>query len=151
MGLALTGCDDFLDYTPTAVVNEEQAMSDPEGMVTSAYAMLGDCYFEYPFNLFAYGDITSDDCMKGGGQINDTEYWALDTWVSVTPSMPGLSDQLWYRLYCAVSRCNRAIISLNRYGVSVLGEETTRQRLAEVKFLRAHFYFKLVNLYRQVP
>lgn len=65
--------------------------------------------------------------------------------------MPGLSDQLWYRLYCAVSRCNRAIISLNRYGVSVLGEETTRQRLAEVKFLRAHFYFKLVNLYRQVP
>ena len=74
MGLALTGCDDFLDYTPTAVVNEEQAMSDPEGMVTSAYAMLGDCYFEYPFNLFAYGDITSDDCMKGGGQINDTEY-----------------------------------------------------------------------------
>lgn len=51
MGLALTGCDDFLDYTPTAVVNEEQAMSDPEGMVTSAYAMLGDCYFEYPFNL----------------------------------------------------------------------------------------------------
>lgn len=151
MGLALTSCNDFLDYTPTAVIDEEQAMSDPEGMVTSAYAMLGDCYFEYPFNLFPYGDITSDDCMKGGGQISDTEYWALDTWVSLTPSMPGLSDQLWYRLYCAISRCNRAIISLNRYGESALGAETTRQRLAEVRFLRGHFYFKLISLYRQVP
>ena len=151
MGLALTSCNDFLDYTPTAVVNEDQAMSDPEGMVTSAYAMLGDCYFEYPFNLFPYGDVTSDDCMKGGGQINDTEYWALDTWVSVTPSMPGLSDQLWYRLYCAISRCNRAIISLNRYGERVLGAETARQRMAEVKFLRAHFYYKLLTVFRQVP
>lgn len=151
IGLAFTGCNDFLDYTPTAVIDEDQAMSDPEGMVTSAYAMLGDCYFEYPFNLFPYGDITSDDCMKGGSGISDTEYWALDSWSSLTPSMPGLSDQLWYRLYCAVSRCNRALISLDRNGESVLGEETTRQRKAEVKFLRAHFYYKLINIYRQVP
>lgn len=149
--IALCGCNDFLDYTPTAVVDEETAMADPDGMVTSAYAMLGDCYFEYPFNLFPYGDITSDDCMKGGGSITDTDYWALDTWVSLTPSMPSLSDQLWYRLYCAISRCNRAIIALNRNGESVLGAETNRQRMAEVKFLRAHFYYKLISLYRQVP
>lgn len=43
LGLSLTSCEDFLDYTPTAVVDEEQAFSEPEKMVNSAYAMLGDC------------------------------------------------------------------------------------------------------------
>ena len=45
LGLSLTSCEDFLDYTPTAVVDEEQAFSEPEKMVNSAYAMLGDCWY----------------------------------------------------------------------------------------------------------
>ena len=45
MTLSLTGCNDFLDYTPTAVVDEDKAFSDPEKMVNSAYAMLGDCWY----------------------------------------------------------------------------------------------------------
>ena len=35
LGLSLTSCEDFLDYTPTAVVDEEQALSEPEKMVNS--------------------------------------------------------------------------------------------------------------------
>ena len=57
MGLALTSCNDFLDYTPTAVIDEEEAFMHPEEMVTAAYAMLGDCWYTYPFNLFPYGDV----------------------------------------------------------------------------------------------
>lgn len=30
LGLSLTGCNDFLDYTPTAVVDEDKAFSEPE-------------------------------------------------------------------------------------------------------------------------
>lgn len=67
--LAFAGCDDYLDYKPTAVVDEDKAFSDPEGMVTSAYAMLGDCWYTYPFNLWPYGDLASDDCLKGGSGI----------------------------------------------------------------------------------
>ena len=29
MGMTLAGCNDFLDYTPTAVVDEDKAFSDP--------------------------------------------------------------------------------------------------------------------------
>ena len=47
----LSGCNDFLDYKPTAVVDEEKAFSDPEAMTNSAYAMLGDCCDQSPFNL----------------------------------------------------------------------------------------------------
>ena len=113
------------------MVDEDKAFSEPEAMVNAAYAMLGDCWYTYPFNLFPYGDITSDDCLKGGSGPNDTGYHAFDIWTTLTPT--------------------RALVALEQNGVSVLGEETTRQRVAEVRFLRGHFYYKLLTVFRQVP
>lgn len=150
MTLSLTGCNDFLDYTPTAVVDEDKAFSDPEKMVNSAYAMLGDCWYSYPFILWPYGDLASDDCLKGGGGTGDTGYHDIEVWSSLT-STRGELDELWYRLFCAVSRCNRALVSLEENGNNVLGGQTTTEREAEVRFLRAHFYFKLISVFRQVP
>ena len=49
-----------------------------------------------------------------------------------------------------MSRCNRALVSLREYGDAQLGDKKT-VREAEVRFLRAHFYFKLVQLWYQVP
>ena len=72
LGLTISSCDDFLDYQPTAVIDEETAFSYPDEMVTAAYAMLGDCWYTYPFNLWPYGDLTSDDCLKGGWGTGDT-------------------------------------------------------------------------------
>lgn len=151
MSWSLIGCNDFLDYDPTAVIDEDKAYSDPESMVTAAYAMLGDCWYTYPFNLFPYGDITSDDCLKGGSGTTDTGYHPLEVWSSLTSSSPGEMDELWYRLYCAISRCNRALLALEQYGEDALGSDLTTQRTAEVKFLRAHFYYKLLTVFRQIP
>ena len=151
MGLTLTNCDDFLDYNPTAVVDEDKAFEEPDKMVNAAYAMLGDCWYAYPFNLFPYGDITSDDCLKGGSGTTDTGYHPLEIWPTFTATTPGEMDELWYRLYCAVSRCNRALVALDRNGERILGTRLKECRVAEVKFLRAHFYYKLVTLFRQVP
>ena len=147
----VTSCSDFLDDSPQGVVDQDKAFKLPDDMVNSAYAMLGDCWFSYPFNLFPYGDITSDDCLKGGSGPNDTGYHAMDIWTTLTSTTPGEMDELWYRLYCAVSRCNRALLSLERNGESKLGAETTRQRVAEVKFLRGHFYYKLLTVFRKIP
>lgn len=146
----LSGCNDFLDYKPTAVVDENKAFSDPEAMTNSAYAMLGDCWYQYPFNLWTYGDVTSDDCLKGGSGVNDTDYHPFEIWKNMTSTI-GPLDELWYRLFAAISRCNRALVSLDKYGNSKLGETETKQRIAEVKFLRAHFYYKLITVFRKVP
>lgn len=151
MGTTMTSCDDFLDYQPTAVIDEDTAFEHPEEMVTAAYAMLGDCWYTYPFNLFPYGDITSDDCLKGGSGTGDTNYHHLEIWSSLTSRNPDHMDELWYRLYCAISRCNRALVSLDRNGDAVLGADLANQRRAEVRFLRAHFYYKLITLWYRVP
>ena len=79
-----TSCDDFLDYKPTAVVDEDKAFSEPDKMVNSAYAMLGDCWYSYPFNLWPYGDLSSDDCLKGGGGTGDTGYHDVEIWSTLT-------------------------------------------------------------------
>lgn len=151
VGFSFSSCNDFLDYTPTAVIDEETAFTKPEEMVTAAYAMLGDCWYTYPFNLFPYGDITSDNCLKGGSGTTDTNYHSLEIWSSLTATTPDHMDELWYRLYCAISRCNRALVALEQHGVEELGADVAQQRVAEVKFLRAHFYYKLVTVFRQVP
>lgn len=151
VGFSFSSCNDFLDYTPTAVIDEETAFTKPEEMVTAAYAMLGDCWYTYPFNLFPYGDITSDNCLKGGSGTTDTNYHSLEIWSSLTATTPDHMDELWYRLYCAISRCNRALVALEQHGVEELGADIAQQRVAEVKFLRAHFYYKLVTVFRQVP
>lgn len=151
VGFSFSSCNDFLDYTPTAVIDEETAFTKPEEMVTAAYAMLGDCWYTYPFNLFPYGDVTSDNCLKGGSGTTDTNYHSLEIWSSLTATTPDHMDELWYRLYCAISRCNRALVALEQHGVEELGADVAQQRVAEVKFLRAHFYYKLVTVFRQVP
>ena len=152
----LTSCDktfdNFIDVEPQGVISEDLAMSQPDEMVTSAYAKLGDDWYTYPFNLWPYGDVSSDDAMKGGSGTTDTDYHPVEVWSTLTSSSPGgHMDELWYQLYCSISRCNRALVSLAEYGESKLGKDVTRQREAEVRFLRAHFYFKLVQLWYQVP
>lgn len=148
--LLTASCDDFIDVTPQGTIDEELAMNSPEEMVTSAYAMLGDCWYNYPFNLWPYGDVSSDDCLKGGSGTTDTGYHPMEIWSTLTAT-PGELDELWYRLYCAISRCNRALVSLENTGDEKLGAELKARRVGEVKFLRAHFYFKLITMFRQVP
>lgn len=151
VNVAFTSCNDFIDVEPQGVISEDLAMSQPDEMVTSAYAKLGDDWYTYPFNLWPYGDVSSDDAMKGGSGTTDTNYHPVEVWSTLTASTPDHMDELWYHFYCSISRCNRALVSLAEYGESKLGAETTKIREGEVRFLRAHFYFKLIQLWYQVP
>lgn len=143
-------CNDFIDVPPTGVIDGDTAYQEPEKMVNAAYASLGNCWYTYPFNLWPYGDVSSDDALKGGSGTTDTGYHPMEIWSSLT-STPGELDELWYRLYCNISRCNRALVALRDYGAEKLGEETAARRVAEVRFLRGHSYFKLLTMFRQIP
>ena len=149
--LTATSCDDFLEVKPSGTVDEELAFSDPEGMLTAAYASLGADWYNYPFNLWPYGSLSSDDAMKGGSGTTDTNYHPVEVWSNLTASQPDHMDELWYRLYVSVSRANRAILAIQEYGEEKLGAETAKVRMGEARFLRAHFYFKLIQLWYQVP
>lgn len=148
--LGATSCNDFIDVPPTGVVDGDTAYAQPEEMTTAAYASLGDCWYDCPLNLWTYGDLGTDDCYKGGSGTTDTGYHPMEIYSSLTAT-PGEFDSMWYLLYRAISRCNRALVSLDEHGDEVLGAETAARRRAEVHFLRGHFYFKLLTLFNKIP
>jgi len=134
------------DVKPQGKLDDETAASSPDKLVIAAYAMLGNDWYSYPFNLWPYGDMSADDCLKGGSGENDTGYHPMEIFSTLQPDR-GEFDELWYRLYLAISRCNRALETIN------LAEETDhiKELKAEVRFLRAHFYYKLQQMWYEVP
>jgi len=134
------------DLKPQGTLDEGTAFSSPEKLVTAAYAKLGDDWYSYPFNLWPYGDMSADDCLKGGSGENDTGYHPMEIFSTLQPDR-GEFDELWYQLYSAISRCNRALEAMQNV------EETAniKQLKAETRFLRAHFYYKLQQMWYEVP
>lgn len=145
--LGMTSCENFLDVQPQGILDQNTAYQEPEKMLTAAYATLGNDWYSYPFNLWPYGDMAADDAMKGGSGENDTGYHPMEIWSTLTNDR-GELDELWYRLYFAISRCNRALDSMDQMEKA---EGQYDELRAEALFLRAHFYYKLLTMFYQVP
>lgn len=154
--LTLTSCgDDFLENIPQGSLNDG-VMNSPESvdiLVNAAYASLYGFLEGYhpntlPTNNWTYGEVRSDNAYKGGGGTGDVyDVHLMETFDNTAET--GNLDQKWFLLYCSVSRCNSALRVLN----NVTEEEVPakKERIAEMKVLRSHFYFELVRLFNKVP
>lgn len=146
---ASSSCEDFLDVKLSGVIDGDYAMSHPEEMCIAAYSALGDDYWDCPLNLWPYGDVRSDDAYKGGMNESDNQgYHDMEVCTSLL-STTGNIDGMWYRLYCVISRVNQAIIAVQNADEATYPQKAAR--LPEMRFLRAHFYFKLKTVFRYVP
>ncbi|GJG87523.1 glycan metabolism protein RagB [Gemmatimonadetes bacterium T265] len=150
--LPLAGCDKFLKQDPTGTVSSDQlnTAANLEGMVVAAYANLGNDHFSVPYtSMWPYGDVRSGDSYKGGGGTGDiNEFNSLEQFVFVQPTI-GQFDAMWYRLYVGVGRANDALRRIN--AASAADFPNKLQRQAELRFIRAHFYFMLKELFNRVP
>ena len=88
--------------------------------------------------------VTTGIPIRFGSGENDTGYHPMEIFTTLQPDR-GEFDELWYQLYSAISRCNRAIEAINKM------ETPDAKLLGEVKFLRAHFYYKLQQMWYEVP
>ncbi len=145
LAFAVTSCS-VDDTKPQGMLDQETAFQNPDNIVVAAYAAMGDDWYSYPFNLWPYGDMSADDCYKGGSGLGDTGYHPMEVFSSLTNDR-GEFDELWYRLYVAISRCNGAIQAIQE-GTQ---NDNTTHLLAEARFLRAHFYYKLQQMWYEVP
>ena len=141
---------DFLVVTPENVISEENL--DPEQLVVSAYSGLdyrfntGEFRDDWPFDHapsnWAFSDIRSGDAYKGGGGVGDNPGGGMHALEihQVFPSSENVYN-LWRAVYFGIYRINSAIISLNNDE----GFSNREIRVAELKVLRAHFYFELMK------
>lgn len=153
----LASCsDDFLENTPQGslsdgVMNSTEAI---DLLVNSAYAGLsgftneqGDPWVR-PTSNWSFGEVRADNAYKGGGGEGDIwDIHAMETFQ--VQANNGNLDGKWFNLYSLISRCNTALRVLNDADPEAV---TVRDsRIAEVKVLRAHFYFELVRLFNKIP
>jgi len=153
-GLIILGsCKKALDYTPKGVLSSSDLKSPAaiEGLITAAYAAIGNGDMIGPiYSKWAYGSVRSDDAYKGGGGTGDVgEIDAMEHYNLVTPSMDAFVSRTWKNLFKSISRANVALRAVNSLSDAEFPNKKTR--LAELRFLRAHSYFTMKLLYKNIP
>jgi len=147
----LFSCSDFLDVTPKGVLSDAQ-VSSPEKVdntVNAAYASLGNDHYITPFSLWPYGNVRSGDAYKGGRDEGDIQaFYFMETFKNVKSDF-GEMDALWFQYYVGISRANSALKTLNTLTEADFPKLKIRQ--AECRFIRAHYYFQLKELWKYVP
>lgn len=94
----------------------------------------------------------SDDCVAGGGSSTDQNTWqAMNDMNMLTPAV-GPQGEFWNINFTGVNHAN-LILSKIVGNNSITGLTTALQSryIAEAKFLRAHYYFDLVRIFKNVP
>ncbi len=148
----LSSCTGDLDVTP---IDPSSTMtpSEPE-LYTKCYATMalagntggdGDCDIDrldggttgFVRQLFNANELTSDEAICAWGDPGIPEF-NYDTWGASHPMLEGFYN----RLYTSIAFCNHYLEVCN--GV----DET---RTAEVRFLRALYYYHLMDCFGNVP
>lgn len=93
--------------------------------------------------------IAADECYAGGG--SNTDIPGMQAWNTYTlsPATPNVPNDLWSRNFTGIYRAN---VMLEKTGkVPGLSDDLKSRYIAEMKFLRAYYYFDLVRLFGNVP
>ena len=154
--LFFAGCKKYLDIEPQGTLTLEQ-LNTPDkvdGLVTAAYAAIGNDFWEGPItSMWVYGSVRSDDAYKGGGSVSDVaEYNSYEQYNLTTPvndnSVRGLPTT-WQKAYAAISRANFALNQLESLTPEQMPDKAVRQ--GEARFLRGHMHFLLKVLFKNIP
>ena len=150
--LPMTACDSFLELTPQGIANSDDlnSVDNVEKMVIAAYSALGnDNYQDGMFSPWPYGDLRAGDAYKGGAGTGDMgDFHLFETFVYLRDDNSYL-DKRWYAQYINIARCNDALKRINALSESDYAKKKMRE--AEVRFLRAHFYFEIKIMFKHIP
>lgn len=153
--LFFSSCKKELDYKPTGLLSSADLAaptpSQVEGLVTAAYAAIGNGDMIGPiYSDWAYGSVRSDDAYKGGGGTGDVgEIDAMEHYNLVTPTIDAFIFRTWKNLFKSIGRANVALRAVNTASETDYPQKKERQ--AELRFLRAHSYFIMKKLYKNIP
>ncbi|MDB5109091.1 MAG: RagB/SusD family nutrient uptake outer membrane protein [Mucilaginibacter sp.] len=155
VGIMLSCKKSYLELKPAGQTLETNYYSTPAeayaGLV-AAYSALNtetggiDNTYSNPLGPL---NAASDDCVAGGGSSTDMSTWQdMNDYSLLTPAT-GPQGEFWGINFLGVGRSNLILSKLN--GVPGLAASDLKRYTAEAKFLRAHYYFDLVRLFKNIP
>lgn len=145
----------FLDVTAKGLQLETNYYQTPDqayaGLI-AAYNPLGMQAGPNPGGTYAdpRGPLNSaaDECYTGGGGPTDMNLWQVWNSYTLTAAVGPSQDQ-WDRNYIGINRCNLLLPKIA--GVTGLSTALQTRYIAELKCLRAYYYFDLVRLFGNIP
>jgi hypothetical protein len=139
--IILQGCEKFLEENPLSIETPETYMQTEDGiesLVGSAYLGLRVWYGRE--NGWDYTESGTD--IYGRGYDNRSA--AFCTYSSaLTGEEQDRTAAIWYELYVAVNTCNFILANIDESPVD--DKEFLAARKGEVLFLRAHYYWQIVE------
>lgn len=154
LGLSLTGCNDWLGEDSPGSTKLEDFFTTGETCIQTVNACYSPLAWEYNRTYYSewyFGDIASDDALKGGQNIGDgADAYDIDNFK--TNASNTIVLDYWRAKYMGIARCNLALQEIAKYEPDETLSESRRDCiLGEAYFLRAFYYFQLVRLYGGVP
>lgn len=148
--LLLTACNDFLDERPTGSMITDSKLTSKE----SAFALANSAYMEsrvfdkmtpgWGCNTILLLEYMTGKATSENSQSNYKDFQDL------TVSDRTLYVEDWWRgCYAGIANCNLALQKLDEF--TDLDASLIAGYKAEVKFMRALYYFYLVRIYGDVP
>ncbi|HEY6900219.1 MAG TPA: RagB/SusD family nutrient uptake outer membrane protein [Puia sp.] len=148
MGTVFLGaCSKQLDQQPPSTVTTDKFYSNTNDFnqaVTGAYNQLRD----YPNQVLWMGEMRSDNINAGSDGNRD--------WQGINDFSPNLTTTgfivtAYDNNFNGVYNANSVLDALDKKGGNITDPALRTRFGAEVRFLRAFYYFQLVRLYGQVP
>lgn len=145
--IIFSSCEDFLTEnlkgsfsTDTFYKNDKQALQAIDGVYNAISFSSADNV------IWVFGDVASDDAVKGGNPGDQTEITYIDEFTA--NSTNGMINNYWRFTYEAIARANNVIANVP----AVSMDDGLKNRIiGEAKFIRAYSYFNLVNIFGRVP
>ncbi len=142
--------DKFLDKSPIVGETEENFYRNEEDALSAVNAAYAALQFERnPAGHFRWfwGDIMSDESIKGGSGDNDVfELTLLETFQ--TPTNGELLESEWKASYEGIYRAN---VVLENVPPIEMNENLKNRILAEARFIRCYFFYNLTTMFGGVP
>ncbi len=148
----------FLEREPLGSLSEEGYFQTDN----AAMKLVADCYgpmldgWGYTINKVALGDESVDNADGGGSDPGDRPQTIEVGRGRPLASNPLLSE-MWNNRYLGIGKCNLAIKNIEEQsdklvsGGKPVSEEEKARYIAEIKFLRAWYYFDLIWVFKEVP
>lgn len=144
-------CEDFLDEIPKSqktIVGT--TLLDAQESVNGIYAFLRDPYNKTGYAKMAYSSLeVSTGILKPAIGTQDTDM--EDAYRLIFSSSSSNAELLWKTYYKGIEAANVAIASIPNITDPELTANIANELLGEAYFLRAYYYFQLVQIFGDIP
>lgn len=143
------GCKDFLDENPTGSLTTDSSVSSPDiarAFANSAYAEItvlnngGGGWGGNNASLLEFMTGKAD----GNSQTEAFKFYNLEY-----DARAFYIDNYWRQCYSGIAKCNLALQKISE--IPTLAQDQKSKLLAEVRTMRALYYFYLVRMFGDVP